>query len=79
MYITLTITYVFVLLNRQNSIPLTAINTLIQMPYQWLFNTIIEISVIGCIIETLGNVIRTLKIPPTITVSVCYYNYKLAG
>ena len=66
------------MLSRRNSLPLTAINTLIQMPYQWLYNPIIEISTIGYIIETLENVIKTLKIPPTITVSVCYYNYKLA-
>ena len=59
-----------VLLNRRSSLPLTAINT---SPYQWLYNSIIEISTIGYIIEMLGNVIKTLKIPPTITVSVCYY------
>ena len=43
------------------------------MPYQWLHNPTIEISTIGYAIETLGNIIKTLKIPPTITVSV-YYN-----
>ena len=38
-------------------------------------NPIIEITAIGIgyVIEPLGNVIKTLKIPPTITVSVCYY------
>ena len=63
----------FVLLNIRNSLPLMAINTLIQMPYQWLCNPIIEISTIGYVIETLQNVIKMLKIPPTITVSACYY------
>ena len=43
------------------------------MPYQWLYNPIIEISTKGYVIETLGNVIKSLKIPPTITVSACYY------
>ena len=43
------------------------------MPYQWLYNLIIKIATIGYIIETLGKVIKMLKIPPTITVSVCYY------
>ena len=44
------------------------------MPYQWLHNPIIEITAIGYIIKMLGNIIiETLKIPPTITVSVCYY------
>ena len=38
---------------------------------------IIEIIAIGYVIETLGNIIKMLKIPPTITVSVCYYNHKL--
>ena len=38
----------FVLLNRQNSLSLMAINTLMQTPYQWLYNP--EISTIGCII-----------------------------
>ena len=42
------------------------------MPYQWLFNPMIERTAIGYIIETLGNVIKMSKIPPTITVSVCY-------
>ena len=37
------------------------INTLIQTPYQWPYNLIIEISAIGCIIEMLGNVIEKLK------------------
>ena len=50
-----------------------AINTLIQMPYQWLYNPITEISTIGYVIETLGNIIKMLKIPPTITVSVLLY------
>ena len=35
------------------------------------YNLIIEISIIGYIIEMLRNVIKTLQIPPTITVSVC--------
>ena len=38
----------------------------------------IKITVVECIIEMLGKVIATLKMPPTITVSVYYYNYKLA-
>ena len=63
MYITYTITY-FVLLNKRSSSPLIAINTFIQIPYQWLYNPIIEISTIGYIIETLGNVIKTLKYLP---------------
>ena len=40
------------------------------MLFQRLYNPIIEISVIGYVIETLGNG----KTPPTITVSLCYYN-----
>ena len=59
----MTITY-FVLLNRRNCLPLTAINTLIQMPYQWLYNPIIKISTIEYVIETLGNVIKMLKYLP---------------
>ena len=38
-----------------------------------LYNPITKISTIGYVIETLGNIIKTLKLPPTITVSVCYY------
>ena len=34
-----------------------AINTLIQMPYQWIYNPIIEIN-------TIGNVIKMLKYLP---------------
>ena len=51
-------------LSRRNSLPLTAINTLIQTPYQWLYNPIIEISIVRYVIETLGNVIKTLKYLP---------------
>ena len=51
--------------------------TLIQMPYQWLYNFIIKITAIGYAIEALGSIIKMLKLPPTITVSVCYY-YELA-
>ena len=36
------------------------------MPYQWLYNPIIEITALGCH----RNIGKTLKIPPTITVSV---------
>ena len=61
------------LTNGRNFLPLMAIKTLKQMPYQWLYEIIIKISASGYIIETLGNVIRILKLPPTITVSVCYY------
>ena len=43
------------------------------MPCEWLYNPIIEITAIGYIIEMLGNVIKMLKMPPTITVSACYY------
>ena len=53
--------------------PPTAIETLKQMPFQWLYNPIIERTAIGYVIETLGNVIEILKIPTTITVSVCCY------
>ena len=56
-----------------------AIRTLKQMPYQWLYNPIIEITAIGNIIETLGNIIKMLKISPTITVSVCYYISQLSS
>ena len=45
---------------------------LIQMPCEWLYNPIIEINAIGYVIA-LGNIIKTLKIPPTITVNACYY------
>ena len=34
---------------------------LIQTPYEWLYNPIIEISTIGYVIETLGNVIKMFK------------------
>ena len=54
----------FVLLNRRNSLPLMAINTLIQTPYRWLYNPIIEINTMGNIIEMFGNVINTLKYLP---------------
>ena len=40
---------------------LMTISTLMQMPYQWLYNPIIKISTIGYVIETLGNVIKMLK------------------
>ena len=50
-----------------------AIETLIQMLYQWVNNPIIETTNIGCIKETLGDVNEMLKQPPTITVSICYY------
>ena len=43
------------------------------MPCDWLYNPIIKINAIGNVIETLGNIIKTLKISPTITISVCYY------
>ena len=43
-----------------------------QMPYQWLYNPIIEISTNEYIIEMLRNVIKTVKMPLTITVNVCY-------
>ena len=38
-----------------------AIKTSKQMPYQWLYNPIIKIPAIGCMIEVFGNVIKTLK------------------
>ena len=50
-----------------------AIKSLKQVPCEWLYNPIIEINAMRNIIEMLGNVIEMLKIPPTITVSVCYY------
>ena len=50
-----------------------SIKTLKQMPCEWLYNAIIEINAIGNIIKMLGNITKMLKIPPTITVSVCYY------
>ena len=34
------------------------------MPYQWLYNPIIKTSNIGYIIETLGDIIKTLKYLP---------------
>ena len=43
------------------------------MPFECLYNPIIEINAIGNVEETLANIIKTLKIIPTITVSVCYY------
>ena len=43
------------------------------MPCEWLYNPIIEITAVENIIEMLGNVIKTLKMLPTNTVSVCYY------
>ena len=52
------------MLNRRNSSSLTAINTLIQAPYQRLYNPIIKINTIGYIIETLENVIKMLKYLP---------------
>ena len=52
-----------------------AIQVLIEMPYEWLYNpTIKQTSVsLGYIIETLENVIKMLKEAPIITVSICYY------
>ena len=47
-----------------------AIKTLKQTQYQWLYNPIIEITAIGYVIETLENIIKILKIPPTITVTI---------
>ena len=41
-----------------------AINTLIQTPYEWLYNPIIEINTIGNVIETFGKVIKALKYLP---------------
>ena len=38
-----------------------AINTLIQMPYEWLNTPIIKITTRRYVVETLGNVIKTLK------------------
>ena len=43
------------------------------MPFQWLYNLIIETTAIGYIIETLRNILKILQIAPTITVSVCHY------
>ena len=59
----------------QNTSPLMAIQVLIEMPYEWLYNpTIKQTSVsLGYIIETLENVIKMLKEAPIITVSICYY------
>ena len=42
----------------RNSLPLTAIKALKQMPYQWLYNPIIKITAIQYVIEILGNVIQ---------------------
>ena len=41
-----------------------AINTLIQTPYQWLYNPIIKINTIGNVIVTFGKVIKALKYLP---------------
>ena len=49
------------------------------MPYQWLYSPIIEITTIEYVIDMLGNIIKLLKIPPTITVSVCYYTSELSS
>ena len=43
------------------------------MQCQWLYNPVIKITAIGNVIETLGNVTKTLKVPHTIIVTVCYY------
>ena len=43
------------------------------MPFECLYNPIIEINALGNIKEMLANIIKTLKTTPTITVSVCYY------
>ena len=71
----LCIQHIQLVINWQNSSPLTAIKTLKQMPYQWLYNPIIKITASYGML--LGNIIKTLKISPTIIVSVCYYIYKL--
>ena len=47
------------------------------MPFQWLYYPIIEITAIGCV-RNFGKRYKNVKIPLTITISVCYYNYKLA-
>ena len=47
MYIAYTITTIT---HWQNSSPLMAIKTLKQMPFQWLYNSIIEITAIGYVI-----------------------------
>ena len=41
-----------------------AINTLIQTPYEWLYNPIVEINTIGNVTETFGKVIKALKYLP---------------
>ena len=53
-YITCTITHHWLLI-WWNSLPPMAINTLIQMPYVWLYNPIIKYTSIEYIIETLGT------------------------
>ena len=45
--------------------------TLKQMPCQRICNPIVKLTAIGNVIETLRNIIKMLKIPPTIAVSVC--------
>ena len=46
------------------------IKTLKQMPCQWLYNPIFEITAVGNIIEMLGNIIKMLKfLPQSLSVS----------
>ena len=47
------------------------------MPCQWLYDPIIEITAIGYVIETSGDVLKMLIIPPII--SVCYYISQLSS
>ena len=62
-YITYTFTH-YQFFFWHNSSPLTPIKTLAQTLYQWLNNPIIEMTTIGYVTETLGNVIETLEYLP---------------
>ena len=54
--------------------PLIAIETLMQILYQWVNNPIIERTNYRMHQkEMLENVTEMLKQPPAITVSICYY------
>ena len=55
-----------------------AIDTLIQMPYQWLYNPMIEINTIGYVIETLQNIIKMFKYLPQLQSASVTIIYKLA-
>ena len=66
MYITYTITH-----QLTKFFATSGYENLKQMPYQWLCIPIIEITTIGYVIETLGNIKKTLKyLSKSLSVSV---------